>query len=63
VKRWAWTDDGEPAELWKARLLEAGRADLVREVQGRYVSEGKQIPWEALVSGGFYGVDVKQKGP
>ena len=63
VKRWDWTDNGEPADLWKPRLLEEGRHDLVRELQRQYVSEGKQIPVKELVSGGFYGIDVKQKGP
>jgi hypothetical protein len=32
-------------------------------VQKQYVAEGRQIPWKELVDGGFYGVDVKQKGP
>jgi hypothetical protein len=63
VRRWAWTDNGEPAKLWQAKLLEGGRDDLARRIKRKYVKEGKQIPWDALVSGGFYGVDVRQKGP
>jgi hypothetical protein len=64
VKRWAWANDGgEPANLWKSRLLDHGRHDLVRRMQKKYVADGRRIPWKELVSGGFYGVDVKQKGP
>lgn len=61
VKRWAWTDAGRPADLWKPRLLEAGRHDLVRRLQRKYVREDRNIPFDELVRGGFYGVDVKEK--
>jgi len=73
-KRWCWSaDGGEPAMLWKPKLLENDRHDLAREVEKRYVryewkdvtgwNRGRKIPFEALTDGGIYGIDVKQKGP
>lgn len=73
-KRWCWWDDGgTPAMPWKPKLLEAGRHDLVRRLQRRYVHyewtdvtghhRGRKIPFSELTDGGIYGIDVKQKGP
>jgi hypothetical protein len=71
TKRWAWADDGPGG--WKAELLGNGQHDLVRDLQRRFVRyeweditgtrRGRRVPWSELVRGGFYGVDVKQKGP
>jgi hypothetical protein len=72
-KRWRWEGvEGPPAELWKAELLGNGQHELARDLQRRYVGytwedvtgvhRGRRIPWSELVRGGFYGVDVKQKG-
>jgi hypothetical protein len=62
VKRWAWSSDGgRPADLWKSRLLDQGRDDLVRRLQSRYVEQGRNVPFDKLVRGGFWGVDVKEK--
>jgi hypothetical protein len=68
---WAWDPDGPGG--WKAELLGNGHHELARELQERFVAyeweditgtrRGRRIPWDELVRGGFYGVDVKQKGP
>ena len=64
VKRWAWArDGGEPADLWKPKLLDAGQHDLVRRLQQKYVDQGRNVPLEELLRGGVYGVDVKEKAP
>lgn len=62
-KRWVWWRDGEqPADhYWKPALHGAGRHDLVRRFQQRYVEQGRGIPVEELLTEGFYGVDVKEK--
>jgi hypothetical protein len=73
-KRWRWSGaEGPPAELWKERLLGDGQHELARDLQRRFVNyeweditgtrRGRGIPFGDLVRGGFYGVDVKQKGP
>jgi hypothetical protein len=62
VKRWAWANDGgQPADLWKSRLLDQGRDDLARRLQSRYVEQGRNVPFDELIRGGFYAVDVKEK--
>jgi hypothetical protein len=74
VKRWCWWQDGgRPADRWKVRLQEQGAHDLARHLQKQYVRyeyenitgvhEGRAIPFDELVDGGLYAVDVKQKGP
>jgi hypothetical protein len=58
---------------WKVKLQEQGEHDLVRRLQKQYVhaewsnpivgeQEGKNIPFDELVDGGLYGIDVKQVG-
>lgn len=61
---WHWYREGgdEPSTGWKAQLLRAGKHDLVRRLQRKYVNQGKQIPVSELLRGGIYAVDVKQKG-
>jgi hypothetical protein len=71
VKRWDWTDDGRPAELWKPHLLENGKHELARRIQNHYVHaewsnatgthRGKNIPFEELVRGGIYAMDIVAK--
>jgi hypothetical protein len=73
TKRWCWwDDDGRPADRWKVALQEAGAHDLVRRLQSEYVRhewedvtgyhQGRAIPFDELVRGGLYAVDVKQAG-
>jgi hypothetical protein len=64
-KEWHWYHDGgdEPATGWKASLLRNGKQSAVRRFQQKYVSQGRQIPFDEIVKGGVYGVDIKQKGP
>lgn len=74
VKRWCWwRDGGRPADRWKVSLLDQGAHDLVRRLEKQYVRyeyenvtgthRGRAIPFDELVDGGLYAVDVKQKGP
>ncbi len=66
---WAWNGDGPGG--WKAELLGNGQHELARDLERRYVNyswenatgthRGRRVPWDELVRGGFYGVDVKQK--
>lgn len=74
TKRWCWwDDDGRPADRLKIGLQEAGAHDLVRRLQSEYVRyewedvtgrhQGRAIPFDELVRGGLYAVDVKQVGP
>lgn len=63
--RWVWKqadDEGEPADYyWKSELCAAGKQELARHLQKRYVNQGRQIPWSELVKGGVYGIDIKQQ--
>jgi hypothetical protein len=61
-KRWVWSSDGgAPADHnWKAALLAAGRHDLARRWQKRYVEQGRGIPMDELLRAGLYGIDAKQ---
>ena len=65
TKRWVWSmsdDGGEPADhYWKSALCAAGKHDLARSIQKRYVDQNKQIPFTELVKGGVYGIDIKQQ--
>jgi hypothetical protein len=65
TKRWVWKrDGGAPADdYWKSALLGARQHDLARDFQTRYVDEGRGIPFDELVDGGFYGIDVKEQKP
>jgi hypothetical protein len=50
-------------ETWrrtKSVLLARGEHDLARRLQRRYIEEGRGVPWDELVFGGFYGIDIKQ---
>jgi hypothetical protein len=68
---WAWDPSGPGG--WKTELLGNGQHELARDLDRRYVNysweditgsrRGRRIPWDELVRGGFYGVDIKQKGP
>jgi hypothetical protein len=76
---WSWwegtavEDIQENHTQWKVELQSSGQHDLVRRLQQEYVNyeytnitgthTGRNIPWDELVSGGLYGVDIKQKGP
>lgn len=62
VKQWVWKrDGGAPADhYWKSALLGAGRHDLARRWQKRYVEQGRGIPADEVFRSGFYGIDVKQ---
>ena len=63
--RWVWKqgdDGGEPADYyWKSELCAAGKQELARTIQKRYINQGKQIPFTELVKGGLYGIDIKQQ--
>jgi hypothetical protein len=63
--RWVWKqgdDGGEPADFyWKSALCAAGRHDLARHLQKRYVDQGKGIPFSEVIPGGLYGIDIKQQ--
>jgi len=65
--RWVWKqadDEGEPADYyWKSALCAAGKQELARTIQKRYINQGKQIPFTELVKGGLYGIDIKQQEP
>ena len=63
TKRWVWRQDrGAPADdYWKSALLGARQYDLARDLQTRYVDQGRGIPFSDLVEGGFYGIDVKDQ--
>jgi hypothetical protein len=63
TKRWVWRrDGGAPADdYWKSALLGARQHDLARDLQTRYVDQGRGIPFSELVEGGFYGIDVKEQ--
>ena len=65
TQRWVWKqadDGGEPADYyWKSALCAAGKQELARALQKRYVDQGKQIPWSELVKGGLYGIDIKEQ--
>lgn len=74
TKRWCWWQDGgQPADRWKINLKDAGADDLARHLQKSYVhheyeditgvNRGRAIPFDEVVDGGLYAVDVKQKGP
>ena len=65
TKRWVWRrDGGAPADdYWKAKLLGARQHDLARDLQTCYVDRGRGIPFDELVDGGFYGIDVKEQEP
>ena len=63
TKRWVWRrDGGAPADdYWKSALTGARHHDLARDLQTRYVDQGRGIPFSELVDGGFYGIDVKEQ--
>ena len=65
TKRWVWRrDGGAPADdYWKSALTGARQHDLARDLQTRYVDEGRGIPFDELVEGGFYGIDIKEQEP
>lgn len=52
--------DGWEWEEWKRSLRQMGERGLAARLQTEYVSQGKWIPVEELLRGGFYAVDVKQ---
>lgn len=62
-KRWVWSDDGgEPADhYWKSALVRAGKRDLAKYLEAKYVNQGKGIPFDEIVRSGLYGVDLKEK--
>ncbi|MFC4360172.1 hypothetical protein ACFO0N_19660, partial [Halobium salinum] len=78
-QRWCWwsgtrvEDFQDGADQWKVGLQQAGAQGLARRLQSecvRYEWEdaaghhrGRAIPFEEVVAGGLYAVDVKQKGP
>jgi hypothetical protein len=65
TKRWVWRrDGGAPADdYWKSALTGARQHDLARDLQTRYVDEGRGIPFDELAEGGFYGIDIKEQEP
>lgn len=74
VKRWCWgSDGGKPADRWRVRLQEAGARDLAAYLESEYVRyeyedvtgthQGRAIPFDELVRGGLYSVDVKEVEP
>ena len=73
-KRWCWSvgsEDGAAAAPWKPHLLQNGNTELARRLQRHYVNaeyenitgthRGKNIPFDELVRGGIYGVDIVAK--
>jgi hypothetical protein len=63
LKRWVWqSDGGEPADhYWGSLLYGMGHRDLAARWETKYVNQGRGIPFDEIVSEGFYGVDIKQK--
>ena len=55
------TGDGWDWKTWKSVLLAHGYYDLVRRWQRKYIEEGRGIPIDEIMRGGFYGIDIKQK--
>lgn len=54
--------DGWSFEDLAEKLRMVGERDLAARLRTQYVSQGKWIPVEELLHGGFYAVDIKQKG-
>jgi hypothetical protein len=53
--------DGWSFEELASKLRMVGERDLAARLRTQYVNQGKYIPVDELLTGGFYAVDVKQK--
>lgn len=51
---WSWSD-------WMGKLRMVGERDLAARLRTEYVNQGRGIPMDELLRGGFYAVDIKQK--
>jgi hypothetical protein len=62
-RRWVWgADGGVPVRYqWRRALRSRGYRDLARHLQKRYVEQGRGIPFDEVVSGGIYAIDIKQQ--
>lgn len=62
---WGWSMEdvgaGSGASVWRTELVGAGRRDLAGRLEAKYVRKGRAIPFDELVTAGFYALDIKQK--
>jgi len=52
--------DGYTWNEWRSVLLAMGERDLVARLESKYVRQGRGIPMDEILRGGFYGIDIKQ---
>lgn len=53
--------DGWDWGPWKSALHAVGASEQARRWQKRYVEQGRGIPMDEIMRGGFYGIDIKQQ--